>query len=170
MSAVAQPARGPEGEGGMVSVAMARWAVAASPARLRTLLGSCVAVILHDRQARVGGVAHVVLPNSRGASDHPGKYADTAIPALLAALRKLHPPARPVAKLIGGASMFTGGSGTTILAIGQSNGEAADALLARLGIVVIARDLGGESGRRVTIDLTTGLVTVRLPGGEEYDV
>jgi chemotaxis protein CheD len=158
----------------VVSVAMARLAVAAAPTKLRTLLGSCVGVILHDRAARVGGIAHVVLPDSRGAVDLPGKYADTAIPALLAELRRLRPPARPTAKLIGGASMFgttaRGGAQASSLAIGQSNADAAESILARLGIVVIGRDLGGEAGRRVTLDLATGIVSVSVPGGETYDV
>ena len=73
----------------IVSVPMGRWAVAAAPSQIRTLLGSCVGVVLHDRAARIGGVAHIVLPDSRGAADHPGKYADTAIPALIADLDRL---------------------------------------------------------------------------------
>jgi chemotaxis protein CheD len=165
-------ARGPDGDVPVVSVPMARWAVAGTPTRIRTLLGSCVGVVLHDRQSKVGGVAHVVLPDSRGSLDQPGKYADTAVPALLAELRRLNPLARPVAKLVGGASMFGGGPGAAPagLAIGQSNVEAVEAALARLGVTVVARDLGGESGRRVTLDIATGVVSVRLPAGEQYDI
>ena len=47
-------------------------------------LGSCVGVVLYDRTARLGGLAHIVLPKAHGTVDHPGKYADTAIPALIA--------------------------------------------------------------------------------------
>ena len=68
----------------LVSVAIGQWAVAAAPAKVRTLLGSCVGVVLYDRAAKLGGLAHIVLPSARGAVDHPGKYADTAIPALIA--------------------------------------------------------------------------------------
>jgi chemotaxis protein CheD len=146
---------------------MARWAVAAAPTKIRTLLGSCVGVVLYDRQAKVGGVAHVLLPDSRGATDHPGKYADTAIPALLADLRKLSPYVRPVAKLVGGASMFAVNSGSAP-AIGQSNREAVESLLGRLGITIIARDLGGEAGRRLTLDTATGVVAIRVAGGTDY--
>ena len=165
-------ARGPDADVPIVSVPMARWAVAGTPTRIRTLLGSCVGVVLHDRQSKVGGVAHVVLPDSRGSLDQPGKYADTAVPALLAELRRLNPLARPVAKLLGGASMFGGGPAAAPagLAIGQSNVEAVEAALARLGVTVVARDLGGESGRRVTLDVATGVVSVRLPAGEQYDL
>ena len=93
----------------IVSVAIGQWAVAAAPAKIRTLLGSCVGVILYDRVARLGGLAHIVLPDSRGAADHPGKFADTAIPAMIAEIeRKFQVKAngRLVAKLVGGASMF----------------------------------------------------------------
>ena len=93
----------------VVSVAIGQWAVAAAPARIRTLLGSCVGVVLYDRVARLGGLAHIVLPSARGAVDHPGKYADTAIPALIADFeRRLGGKARArlTAKLAGGASMF----------------------------------------------------------------
>ena len=66
-------------------------------------------VVLYDRVAKLGGLAHIVLPSARGAVDHPGKYADTAIPALIADLdRRLGGKAqsRLIAKLAGGASMF----------------------------------------------------------------
>ena len=63
----------------------------------------------YDRVARLGGVAHIVLPSSRGAVDHPGKYADTAIPAVIAELERrlgIRARSRLTAKLAGGASMF----------------------------------------------------------------
>ena len=86
-------------------MAIGQWAVAAAPAKIRTLLGSCVGVVLYDRVARLGGLAHIVLPDSRGAADHPGKFADTAIPAMIAEIeRQLQAQARGrlVAKLAGG--------------------------------------------------------------------
>lgn len=67
----------------IVSVAIGRWAVAAAPVKIRTLLGSCVGVVLYDRVVKMGGVAHIVLPEARAAIDHPGKYADTAIPGMI---------------------------------------------------------------------------------------
>ena len=154
----------------MISVLMGRWAVATAPTLIRTLLGSCAGVVLYDRQARLGGVAHIVLPNSRGSADHPGKYADTAIPALIddmerAAGRKLR--ARITAKLFGGASMFQGGAS---IDIGRSNQVAVEQILADLGITVVARDMGGETGRRLTFSTATGIVAVRIPGGADYEL
>lgn len=154
-----------------ITVAIGRWAVAAAPTRLRTLLGSCVAVILHDRIGWMGGIAHVLLPDSQGNDrDHPGRYADTAIPALVADLERLasaRSRARMTAKLAGGATMFATGQ---VEGIGERNVKAVEAALAGLGIPVLARDLGGASGRRVTLETTTGRVIVKIPGGREYDI
>ena len=86
--------RPPEAVAETVTVAIGRWAVAAEPAAIRTLLGSCVGVVLYDRVARLGGVAHIVLPDSRGATEHPGRFADTAIPALIADIDRRARPRR----------------------------------------------------------------------------
>jgi chemotaxis protein CheD len=137
---------------------------------LQTLVGSCVGVALHDRVLRVGGLAHVVLPDSRGSADHPGKFADTAIPRLIDDLRRLgcgSPRGRLSARLVGGARMFGTGD---VVAIGQSNQEAVERVLAALGIPVVARDLGGETGRRMILDTRTGAVLIRVPGGDEYQL
>jgi chemotaxis protein CheD len=153
----------------IVSVPMGRWAVAAAPVQIRTLLGSCAGVVLHDRVARLGGVAHIVLPASRGTADHPGKFADTAIPALIEDLRLLGRSARLrlSAKLVGGASMF---ASTSSLDIGRMNRDAVEQILADLGIPVLARDVGGGTGRRATLDTASGLVAFRIPGGADYEI
>src|ERR1700733_3142398 len=91
------------------SVAIGQWVVAAAPTKIRTLVGSCVGVVLYDRAARLGGLAHIVLPSARGSVDHLGKYADTAIPAMIAEFnRQLGDKLRSrlTAKLVGGATMF----------------------------------------------------------------
>jgi chemotaxis protein CheD len=158
-------------------VAIGQWAVAVAPVKIRTLLGSCVGVVLHDRVARLGALAHIVLPDSRGAVDFPGKYADTAIPALIAEIeRQLQVKARGrlVAKLAGGASMFPvgggAGGGNSTLNIGQSNCEAAERILGELRIPILARDLGGASGRHLTLDTASGIVTIKIPGGTDHEL
>jgi chemotaxis protein CheD len=158
----------------VVSVAIGQWAVAAAPAKIRTLLGSCVGVVLYDRVARLGGLAHIVLPDSRGAADHPGKFADTAIPAVIAEIeRQLQAKARGrlVAKLLGGACMFaTGGTQNAAMNIGQLNQEAVERILGELRIPIMGRDLGGGSGRHLTFDTSSGIVGIRIPGGGDYEL
>nr|WP_303652937.1 chemotaxis protein CheD [Paludisphaera mucosa] len=141
------------------------------------MLGSCVGVVLHDRAAKLGGLAHVVLPDSRGAVEHPGKYADTAIPALIAELEQAmrgKAAGRLVAKLAGGASMFqVGATSTTAPAaknIGRMNQEAVEAILASLRIPILGRDLGGDGGRNLMFDPASGRVQIRSPGGGEREI
>lgn len=158
---------------GTISVAIGRWAVAGAPTRLSTLLGSCVGVVLHDRGAKIGGLAHVVLPASRGSSESPGKYADTAIPALIADLERAlqgRTTGRLAAKLAGGASMFQTGTESASRNIGRMNQEAVEAILAGLRIPILARDLGGDAGRRLVFDPATGRVWIRAPGGDEREI
>jgi chemotaxis protein CheD len=160
----------------VVSVAIGRWAVAAAPVRIRTLLGSCVGVVLYDRVARLGGLAHIVLPSARGAEgvDHPGKYADTAIPALIADFeRRLGARARGrlIAKIAGGASMFqVNPDAGSMLNIGQRNQEAIEKILGDCNIPILARDLGGTAGRRLTLDTSSGMIAIKVPGGSDYEI
>jgi chemotaxis protein CheD len=159
-----------------ISVAIGQWVVAFAPARIRTLLGSCVGVVLYDRAAKVGGLAHIVLPRAPGVVDHPGKYADIAIPALIAEFdRRLQGKVRSrlTAKLIGGATMFqvdTTARENSGLNIGQRNQDAVEQILNELTIPILARDIGGTSGRRLTLDTTSGIVTIKVPGGANYEL
>jgi chemotaxis protein CheD len=160
----------------VVSVAIGQWTVAAAPTKIRTLLGSCVGVVLYDRTAKLGGVAHIVLPSARGAVDHPGKYADTAIPAMIAEFdRRIGGKTRSrlTAKLVGGASMFPvdpNVAGNSGLNIGQKNQEAIEQILTELTIPILARDVGGTFGRRLTLDTVLGMITINVPGGASYEL
>jgi chemotaxis protein CheD len=161
----------------VISVAIGQWSVAAAPAVLRTLLGSCVGVVLYDRVAKLGGLAHVVLPSARGAPvDHPGKYADTAILGMITDFeQQLGGKARTrlTAKLVGGANMFQTEStenANSGLSIGRRNQEAIEQILAKLRIPILARDVGGTAGRRVSLNTASGTVTIKVPGGAECEI
>lgn len=129
-------------------------------------LGSCIGLALLDKRAAVAGLAHVVLPAAEGRTGSPGKFADTAVEALIAELVGLG--ARRIALeavLVGGASMFKLGGGSG-MEVGQRNDEAVRAELARLRIPVAATDTGGSRGR--TIRVTVGrVVTSRAAGDQE---
>src|SRR5207247_2005574 len=91
-------------------VKVAEWAVARADGVIVTLgLGSCVAIMLHDPEARAGAMAHVLLPSKSLARDatNPAKFPETAVPFLIERLTALGADRRRlVAKLAGGASMF----------------------------------------------------------------
>lgn len=127
-------------------------------------LGSCVAIILYDAQAKVGGLAHVLLPSAnigRRNQDAPGRYAPTAIDALLKRMRELGAATpRLTARLVGGASMFAGLQPPGTIQMGERNVHAARESLHRHGIRLTGEVVGGDYGRSVELDLETGKVRV----------
>jgi chemotaxis protein CheD len=126
-------------------------------------LGSCIGLALVDRRSAVAGLAHVVLPAAEGRAEAAGKFADTAVPALLdAVVRAGGRRTRLEAVLVGGASMFAfGGAG---LDIGRRNDAAVRAELAKLRIPVAAADTGGTRGRTVRVHVETCAVTAKAAG------
>ena len=144
------------------NVGMGQTAVADGEMRLCAVLGSCVGLALYHPRLKVGALAHIVLPKANGSAALPGKFADTALPHMLAEMAKLGvPKAGIVAKIAGGACMF---GATGPLQIGENNIEAVVAMLADEGIPLLAQDVGGEKGRRVTLDPTTGDLLVEIAG------
>ncbi len=147
------------------SVGMGQIVVARGQAGLAAILGSCVGVVLYHAGLKLGAMAHVVLPDShgRGNASSPGKFADSAVPAMVALLRGLGAaPTELIAKIAGGAGMFGSGGPWQI---GQLNTQAVVAVLAAAGIPIVGRDVGGSNGRRATLDCSTGTVTVITGNG-----
>lgn len=135
-------------------------------------LGSCIGLVLTDAPAGVAGMAHVMLPASRaGADGSPGKFADTAVPALVDQVLRLGAqPVRLQARMAGGAQMFAVGGGGPMLNIGERNTEAVREALRAAGLRVRAADTGGNAGRSMHVTVSGGAVTVRAVGGEPIDL
>jgi chemotaxis protein CheD len=111
-------------------------------------LGSCVALILHDPKQSRGGLAHVMLPESRGKTDRPGKFADTALSAIMDELEALGSTKSTIlAHVIGGACMFE--YSANALNVGERNITAVKDLLQERCIRVEHEDTGGKMGRSV---------------------
>jgi len=152
-----------------IHVGIAEYGVARSPHRLLTLgLGSCVGVALYDPVFRVGGLAHVMLPDStlfRDVGGKPAKFADLAIKVLFRNLQSAGGRnGRVVAKLAGGAQMFFGNSRAAQMAVGERNIVAVRGVLKELGIAILSEDVGGNKGRTVILDTADGSLTVRTLG------
>jgi len=133
--------------------------------RLVTLgLGSCVAAVLWDPVARVGGLAHVLLPSLTLARDqsNPAKFAETAIPLLIEQMTALGAaPARMSARLVGGAAMFANITAPGVAQMGERNAQAVRDALQAARVPVTAEDTGGSYGRSVYFDVATGRLEVR---------
>jgi len=161
MTALAMPEIGAK-----LNVGMGQIAVGRAGDVLETVLGSCVGVVVMHRQRRIAALAHVVLPAACGRQGLPGKCADTAIPELLRLLTEAGAGTPGlVAKLAGGANMF--GSTGGVLQIGEANIAAVQALLAQHKVLVIAKALGGNKGRRISVDCQTGLVDIDVVGSDK---
>ncbi len=128
-------------------------------------LGSCVGTLLYDPQTGAGALAHVMLPEPHGddALRMPGKYAISAVPALLKELGLTPATAsRLKAILIGGAEVFQNREST--LRIGERNVETLSRLLKELQIGIAFSDTGGNKGRSFEFDLATAELVIRVVG------
>jgi chemotaxis protein CheD len=128
-------------------------------------LGSCVAIALYDRELRIGGLAHILLPSSAMSREtsNPAKFPETIIPLMVQEMRALGTrPGSPIsAKIVGGASMFgqlVSGSGINV---GERNVSATRDVLAAASIPLLAEDTGLDYGRSVYFHLADGRVEVR---------
>ena len=133
-------------------------------------LGSCIGLILYDRERGVGAMVHIMLPESSGRTDRPGKYADTAVPLLVKELTGLGCKKQSlVAKMAGGAAMFEYFGNN--LNIGERNAEKVRAILAENHIKLSAEEVGGKVGRTVAFyPGENGKVTVRSADGVAHEI
>ncbi len=142
-------------------VGMAQFLVTEAPVVIRsTGLGSCIGIALYDPFARVGGLAHAMLPKHRpGRDDNKAKYVDTAIDAMLLEM-EVRGASRVniVAKLAGGSHMFPELESSMV--IGAKNVAAAQGYLGSLGIPILAQDVGGNCGRTVEFDCQDGSLSI----------
>lgn len=126
-------------------------------------LGSCVGICLYDAQQRIAGMAHIMLPMSKevaGAQANRMKFADTAIPDLLARMERMGAVRRRItAKIAGGAQMFAAQSER--FNIGERNVAAVKMVLAELKIPIIAQDTGLNYGRTVFFYSENGAMEVK---------
>jgi chemotaxis protein CheD len=127
-------------------------------------LGSCVAIALYDAVARVGGMAHVLLPNESMSRDrsNPAKFSTTAVPLLLAEMHRVGAQLERIrAKIVGGASMFGSLVPNGGMTIGERNVTAVRCALAEARVPIVGEDTGSDYGRSVFLFLDDGRVEVR---------
>jgi chemotaxis protein CheD len=143
---------------------MGEFLVREAPAQLAIYgLGSCIAIFVHEPERRIGGLAHVLLPAPLpGAPRGPaGKYADTAIAAIVGQLLELGGRRESlVAKVAGGAHMFAAAPVPERETLGERNIRAALEGLRRGGLEVAGMDIGGAYGRTVVADVATGILRI----------
>jgi chemotaxis protein CheD len=151
----------------LVNVGVAQIRLGSQDQILRTILGSCVGICIYDRMKKMGGLAHILLPDSTGPGS-PEKFAQTAIPMLIEQLVKQGCRKEFMsAKIAGGASMFKFKTESSLGLIGERNIEMVRKVLKEVEIPILAEDVGGNAGRVIDLYINDGHIKVKAAGVEQ---
>jgi chemotaxis receptor (MCP) glutamine deamidase CheD len=133
---------------------------ALEPTRVKTLLGSCMAVCLYDPVQTVGGMNHFMLPRGGAADAEAARFGIQAMEGLISALLRIGGARRRfVAKVFGGAHVLD--IEESQAGVPRQNIEFTRTFLAAVGIPVLAEDVGGYDPRHVHFDTATGRVFLK---------
>jgi chemotaxis protein CheD len=158
----------------IIRVGMADLAVCKAPDGVTTLgLGSCVGIAIRDPVTKVGGLAHVMLPDSTAIKNNGSieKFADTGIEELVRQMVAAGANrSRLEAKIAGGAQMFSFQKNCDLISVGDRNAEASKAKLKQMGIKLLAEDCGKNYGRTVIFYPETGQYIIRAVGKPETSI
>lgn len=153
---------------------MAEFNIIQEPGILTTLgLGSCVGIILYDQTIKIGGLAHIMLPDSNQIknNENKAKFADTGIQLLLDKMLATGcRRSRVIAKIVGGSQMFSFQSDNDMMKIGQRNISATKKVLNLLGIPIIAEDTGGNYGRTIEFHTANGKLIIKTIGHGVHEI
>jgi len=131
---------------------------------ITTGLGSCVGVCIWDPVTKIGGLAHIMLPDSTSSKNvtNKAKYADTGVMLLIDELVKAGAnKSRLVAKIAGGAQMFNFPGQSSIMKIGERNTEAVKKALQEGKVRLLAEDTGGNFVRTIEFYPESGELVIR---------
>lgn len=139
--------------------------------RVRTLLGSCVAIAVWHPRLKVGGLCHYMLPGrgthhgGQGALD--GRYADEAMLLFLRQMRAVGThPGEYEAKLFGGGKMFAHSlqERTGCYDVPCKNVLRGRELVRQYGMRLKAEHLGGQGHRNLIFEIWSGDVYLKFWG------
>ncbi len=158
----------------IIKVGMADMKICKAPDGVTTIgLGSCVGVAVRDPVTKIGGLAHVMLPDSTRITNSTNvyKFADTGVDSLINELVKAGASkTRLVAKIAGGAQMFAFQNKNDLIRVGDQNVAAVKAKLKEHGIRILAEDTGLNFGRTVIFYPETGDYVIRAVGKDERTI
>ncbi|MDR2443257.1 MAG: chemotaxis protein CheD [Deltaproteobacteria bacterium] len=138
-------------------------------AMVSAVLGTCVAVCLHDRRLKIGGMNHFQYPKSSFFGIATNDYGDVAIPALIQKLRRMGSRVEDLEAQIFGGGEEIGDRGAHT---GLKNVKIARKILKKNGITIVSEDVGGSKGRRLIFHTGTNealvMKTHRIRRGDYY--
>lgn len=154
----------------LIVVGISDYKISTAPNTIATYaLGSCVGTSIFDEKSRVGGLSHIMLPESSMVraqdSTNRMKFADTALSDMVEELINNGADRKNLkAKIAGGANMFGAQSNNMYGNIGDRNVESVKSALSALKIPLIAEDTGLNYGRTVFLELASGVFKVKSIG------
>jgi len=158
----------------VITVGIADCQVSSDPNSLLVThgLGSCIAVTIYDPQARVAGLLHLMLPDSKMAREQakqkPHMYADTGIPDLFhAAYARGADKRRMIVRLVGGAQVLDPNG---VFNIGKKNHAACRRILWAAGVLIHAEEVGGNISRTVRLEVASGRLQWNSGGGPAIEL
>ena len=126
---------------------------------IMTTLGSCIAACLWDRERRVGGINHFLLPEAGGGADSSGRYGAFAMDLLIGELVKRGATRSSMeAKVFGGGAVI---SGMHTLNVGERNTAFVLNYLRTERITVVSKDVEGIHPRKVCFLPASGKAMVK---------
>ena len=138
----------------------------ADPVVIKTVLGSCVSVCLHDKVNRLGGANHYLLPRQREGSESPLNYGENSIPELIEnVLREGGERKSLVAQIVGGSCTRA----AAVIDVGQNNIQLAKEILAAHSIPIVYEDVGGNHGRVIRFYPNSNELFIRRAGGQDEE-
>jgi len=143
--------------------------IGVQPTLVTTVLGSCLAVVIHAPKAGIGTICHAFLPDSseakRDKKPEPQicRFVDTALQNMLETVDKIGIPRRElVVKMFGGSSgIAVRGMEYSSYDIGRRNVEMAMKLLKFARLDIMVKDVGGKQGRKLMFNTLTGEVWLK---------
>lgn len=126
-------------------------------------VGMSLAIVLYDSKKKIGGIAHVMLPDStlspEKSGKKPGMFVDTAIPALLKEIENKGGALSNIKVLLAGSAETM--TQNDAFKIGKKNVSAAIAILTKSELSDITEDLGGKDNRTLHLTLNSGDVEIK---------
>jgi len=133
--------------------------LAAEPTMISTVLGSCVAVSLHDKLNHTGCMNHIVHPLLTEDVPATAMYAKPATIHMIRMFKESGSNLDNVEAQVFGGAAHPGATGD-LAKTGENNLEIAEQLLMNYGINVVGRDVGGNQGRKVVVNTSNGEVII----------
>lgn len=132
-------------------------------------LGSCIGVLVFDPQVKVGGLLHLMLPESSlnldRAKREPGVFADTGLPVLFRSAYQYGAKKGRMRVVVVGGSQVMDESGH--FNIGKRNYAAVRKILWRNNVLVDKEDVGGNVNRTVGLLVGSGDMWLKTNGGAQ---